>query len=175
MTRLAGVLEPDQRRSLSISLATRAVNAATTARLQVIVVTSDLAVQEWALGRCDVVADVGVGLSSVVTNAVQHHALPEWLVLHADLPCVDADHLGRFAETASRDGAAIVPSLDGGTNVIAGTGPFEFVYGPGSFHANLARMPRARVSASSALSLEIDTPGQFAALVGLGLAPSLTT
>lgn len=175
MTRLAGVLTTDQRRSLSLNLATRAVDAASAAGLHVIVVTSEPEVREWAIGRCDVAADDGVGLSRVVTNAVAQHALPDWLVLHADLPCVDADHLGRFAEAAARDGAAIAPSLDGGTNVIAGTGPFEFVYGPGSFHANLASMPGARITASSALSLEIDTPEHFAALVGLGLAPSLTT
>lgn len=174
MTRLDSVLTSDQRRSLSINLAARAVAAATEAGLNTTVLTIDTAVAEWASGRCAVVSDDGVGLSIAVTNAVKQHAKPDWLVLHADLPCIDGEHLKTFSDTADECGAAIAASVDGGTNVIAGTGPFDFTYGPGSFHTNLAAMPHARISTSWAVSLEIDTPSHFAALVDLGLAPSLT-
>ncbi|MCZ7533485.1 MAG: NTP transferase domain-containing protein [Acidimicrobiia bacterium] len=180
MTRLDSVLDQDQRRSLSIRLAERSVDAAIDAGLETIVLTGDADVTAWASKRCAVASDDGGGLSIAVTNAVKRHARPDWLVLHADLPCIDGDHIRRFSETASADGvygggAAIAPSLDGGTNVIAGTGPFDFTYGPGSFHTNLAGMPHAKISTHRALSLEIDTPSHFAALVVLGLVPSLTT
>ncbi len=174
MTRLGDVLDSQQRQTLSANLAARSVAAVTEAGLNAIVLTGDAAVTKWASERCTVVPDDGGGLSIAVTSAVKRHALPDWLVLHADLPCITSNHIKQFSDAASGGGAAIAPSLDGGTNVIAGTGPFAFTYGPGSFHANLARMPYAAISARWELSLEIDTPSQFAALAGLGLAPSLT-
>ncbi|KAA3640696.1 MAG: hypothetical protein DWP92_02525 [Armatimonadetes bacterium] len=174
MTRLESVLDPEQRRSLSIGLAGRSVDAAIDAGLETLVLTGDTEVAAWASERCAVAVDDGGGLSIAVTNAVNRHAQPEWLVLHADLPCIDGDHIRRFSTLATECGAAIAPSLDGGTNVIAGAGPFDFTYGPGSFHANLAGMPHARISAHWALSLEVDTPSHYAAVVGLGLVPRLT-
>jgi 2-phospho-L-lactate guanylyltransferase (CobY/MobA/RfbA family) len=52
----------------------------------------------------------------------------------------------------------IVPSHDGGTNVIAGRGTIvEFSYGQASFHRHLAQNPGALVVTSPQLALDLDT------------------
>jgi 2-phospho-L-lactate guanylyltransferase (CobY/MobA/RfbA family) len=92
-----------------------------------------------------------------VTSAISEHALPDWLVTHADMPFVTAHALSSLADAASGSGHALAPGVDGGTNVIAGTGPFRFSYGPGSFHRHLSLVPAAVVISDPALAVEIDT------------------
>jgi 2-phospho-L-lactate guanylyltransferase (CobY/MobA/RfbA family) len=123
-----------------------------------IILTSDAAVRTWAAGSgVRVVTDSGIGLSSSVTSAVSEHALPDWLVTHADMPFVTAHALSNLADAASGSGHAMAPGVDGGTNVIAGRGPFRFSYGPGSFHRHLSLAPAAVVISDPALAVEIDT------------------
>lgn len=162
MSRLASVLRPDQRRALSLSLASRAVNASREAGLDLSIVSASPDVRAWADRRGLVTyPDPGGGLSVACAAAVAHIGDAPWIVLHADLPLVSASALRRVAQAAAAD-TVLVPSLDGGTNVIASTGRFPFAYGPGSFHRHLARTPAATVLPSAALSIDIDTPAQYA-------------
>jgi 2-phospho-L-lactate guanylyltransferase len=158
MTRLASVLQPHQRRDLSRSLADVAVSTATAASMNPRVLTSDPAVTAWA-AQCGVhvLIDAGGGLSAAVASGIAELTEGEWMVMHGDLPLVTATALTQLADAASRHRFALAPSLDGGTNVIAGSGPFPFSYGPGSFHRHLASVPSAAVVSSPALSVEIDT------------------
>ena len=79
------------------------------------------------------------------------------MVTHADLPFVTAGSLETVASAAVTFGHALVPSVDGGTNVIAGSGSFRFSYGPDSFHRHLSLVPTAAVITDPTLSIEIDT------------------
>jgi 2-phospho-L-lactate guanylyltransferase len=174
MTRLSEILPPDERTGLSRELADRAMSAVADTSMTPTVVTSDALVKAWATGHgVGVVADLGDGLSACVTSAVSDHALSGWLVTHADLPFVTADALSSVSAAASAAGHALAPSVDGGTNVIAGSGPFRFSYGPGSFHRHLAMVPSAAVLTDPALAVEIDTEMHFVSIRNLPLPPSL--
>lgn len=173
MTRLRAAIADDHRTDLARLLATQVVNAGNLVGLHVIVVTSDADVSAWATAlNLDVIPDPGLGLSAAASHAVHLQRGP-WLLAHADLPLVDAASLGLVAELARRN-TVLVPSLDGGTNVIAHVGHFPFAFGVGSFHRHIAAAPDATVVSRAALSVELDTPVHLNALIASRLAPSLT-
>lgn len=170
MTRLAGVLDEDARAKLTRTLAERLTSAAQGAGMEVHVVTADDGVAGWAssLGA-NVVDDPGDGLDAAAAAGISL-AGGRWIVAHADLPLVTADALATVDALAC-DRYVLVPSLDGGTNVVAGSGAFRFAYGPGSFHRHLAAHPTAAVCVAAPLSVDVDTPRQLAAVSRL--SPSL--
>lgn len=174
MTRLGRAISSEQRRSLSRSLADLAVAALADTSMTVLVLTADQDVTTWAGGHgLRVIKDAQEGLSAAVTAAVAEYALPHWLVMHADLPLVTAASLGDLSLDADERGYALAASVDGGTNVIAGTGPFRFAYGAGSFHRHLSLIPGAAVVTDPALAVEIDTEVHLAAFRSGTLLPSL--
>jgi 2-phospho-L-lactate guanylyltransferase len=174
MTRLASILPTDERTDLSRSLASLALTALSDTDMAPAILTSDGAVEAWAAEQgVRAVEDGGGGLSASVTSAIAEHGSGEWLVMHADLPLVNADALRRFAVAARARGHAIAPSVDGGTNVIAGTGPFRFSYGPASFHRHFSTMPGATVITDPALVIEIDTEMHLRSVRSRPLPPSL--
>lgn len=176
MTRLGLSLDSRQRSDLSIMLATRSLSAASHAGLMVTVVTADAAVTRWAQDLGVTVApDEGNNLSEATAHHVATLGSEPWLVLHADLPAVDETAVRLVADAADLRLTALAPSLDGGTNVLASTGPFPFAYGPGSFHRHLAASPGATVVVDPRLALEVDTPAHVRTLGTLGLLPSLTS
>jgi 2-phospho-L-lactate guanylyltransferase (CobY/MobA/RfbA family) len=120
-----------------------------------------------------VVPDSGDGLSRAVEAAIAEHSLSDWAVVHADLPFVTSAALETFLTAADASGAALAPSVDGGTNVIAATGPFRFSYGAGSFHRHLARMQNAAVVSCPELAIEIDTEAHLNAVRSRPLPSSL--
>lgn len=175
MTRLIPAFEPTKRRDFSIALANRVLGACQAAELTVMIVTSDGDVEAWA--RASGVAtlvDPGRGLSAAVTGAVAAIGDDPWLVIHADLPTVNAEAIRLMGRGFDEAGTAIAPSLDGGTNAIASEGTFRFSFGPGSFHRHLAHRPDAAVVVDARLAIELDTPGHAQALRTLALLPSLT-
>jgi 2-phospho-L-lactate guanylyltransferase len=176
MTRLSSDLTANQRHALSTSLASVAVKAALGAGLRVVVVSSDPEVRAWAtVNGAESIDDRGSGLSESVTAAVGLLGDDTWLVVHADLPLLDSDTMVRLAGLVATGGSVVCPSLDGGTNIIGGSGPFEFSYGPGSFTRHLAERVGATVVVSKALAIEVDTADHHAALSALGYMPSLAT
>ena len=175
MTRLAGVVNLAERSTFARSLSEIAVAAAMDAGLAVRVLTGDKEVASWCEDRkLEVTDDTGGGLSTSLSNAVDALERP-WLVCHADLPLVTGEALSDVSAAADNRGWAIAPSLDGGTNVIAGTGRFRFSFGPGSFHSHLASVPNAAVIVDARLAVEVDTPWHLGVLRGLGLVPSLVS
>lgn len=174
MTRLSPALDPADRRALSRALADRAMDAVNGAGLEVVVVSDDSEVRAWARTRgANTATDSGFGLSASVTAVVGELHDAAWMVIHADLPLIDAETLASIAKMVAAGATVVCPSLDGGTNVIAGHGAFEFSYGPGSFPRHLARLPQAKVYVSRAAALEIDTVDHYLALSTLGYTPSL--
>jgi 2-phospho-L-lactate guanylyltransferase len=173
MTRLSGVLSLPQRAALSRDLAELTIGTSHAAGLAPVVVTSDSDVATTARASgAHIVSDAGTGLNGTVTSAVHDLDAP-WVVVHADLPLLDSEVLAVVARIADERGHAICPSIDGGTNVIAGTGRFSFSYGPGSFTRHLALVPAAGIVADRRTALEVDTPGHLAALRRLHLVSSL--
>ena len=180
MTRLSDELTSAQRRELSEHLATTVVDAASRAGLTVVVVSDDPEVREWASGKLCVIASdgdtgTGQGLNRSVTQAVAGLGWGAWIVLHADLPLIDPAIVSRVADEVAEGRSVVCPSLDGGTNAIAGWGPFDFAYGPGSFTNHLSKLPDAKVIVDRAIAIDIDTIGHYTALRTLGRTPSLAS
>ena len=95
-------------------------------------------------------------------------ALPgPYLVVNADLPCVDARDVLALAGAVSGDGLALVAAADGTTNALAFTDPslFEPVYGPGSAE-RFATLGPATVLDVPNLIDDVDTLDDLARLQG---------
>lgn len=164
MTRLGAVLDATERETLVRQLCERARLAIAGANLRCVVVSSSRDVIEWATSNAlEHTPDAGRGLSEAAATAAQSLDGAPWIVLHADLPLVTSTSLLEITELASRR-TVLVPSHDGGTNVVAARGHFPFAYGAGSFHRHFAAAPRAIVAANAELSIDIDTPAQLTAL-----------
>lgn len=161
MSRLSTVLTADERSMLARELAARAVEAARAANLGIAVVSASPEVETWSVDvGVDTWPDSREGLSEAARGAVSGLAGSPWIVLHADLPRVDASALQAVADAAT-SGTVLVPSHDGGTNVIASSREFPFSYGPGSFHRHFAAAPCATIMSNPSLSIDIDTSAQL--------------
>ncbi|MDJ0790306.1 MAG: NTP transferase domain-containing protein [Acidimicrobiia bacterium] len=168
MTRLSAILGPEQRRKLAIKLGTRIVTAGRAAGLDVIVVTPDPGVGQWASDiGVRVAHDPGSGLDDACTATVASSTGP-WIVAHADLPLVTAQSL-TTVNSALDSQPVLAPSRDGGTNVVAGRGAFPFAYGPGSFARHLSLVPDAAVIVRPELAIDLDTEAEYRALTSSGV------
>jgi 2-phospho-L-lactate guanylyltransferase len=161
MSRLSSSLSAHDRANLALELSTRAVSAAIGAALRVSVVSSSSEVMAWAATMAvECLPDPGEGLSVAADSAVAAMKGAPWMVVHADLPLVSPQGI-QIVVDASVDRTVLVPSHDGGTNVVASRGLFPFAYGPESFHRHFASVPGAAVIPSAELSVDIDTPRQL--------------
>ncbi|MGI9585398.1 MAG: NTP transferase domain-containing protein [Acidimicrobiia bacterium] len=158
MTRLSDTLSEADRRQLTRDLAVRVVLSGLEADLRVVVVTANREVaafmQEIDVGIHD---DPERGLSAAAAAAAADIRNGPWVVAHADLPLVAPNALRQVAQIVATD-TVLVPSLDGGTNVIGSRGAFPFSYGKGSFHRHLASFPSAVVLTDPRLAVDIDLP-----------------
>jgi 2-phospho-L-lactate guanylyltransferase len=162
MTRLADVLNADDRSRLSVTLASRLMSSLVAAGLETIVITADNEVASWAQEQgTDICGDPGEGLSAAAASGVGTVGDAPWIVVHADLPMVTPQTIATVAVTCLTS-TVIAPSHDGGTAVIAGRGPFPFSFGVGSFQRHFASAPDATIIVSAELSIDIDTPRDLA-------------
>lgn len=156
-TRLAEHLTADQRRQLAVQMATHAVTVAGSIA-EVVIVTGDSRVREWAHARSLTSIDDGGSLDRAGSAIVHHAGQHPWGLLHADLPWLEPRDL-RIALAGFEDrGCVMAPSWDGGTSLILGSGPFTFSYGAGSFHRHLRHRPEAAVVVRVGLALDVDEP-----------------
>ena len=157
--RLSGVLDDRTRSRLGRAIAAHTLAAAAGSGARAVVVTGDEGVARWARRhRWPVVAEPpGAGLDGAAAALVAAAAGRPWAVLHADLPLLVAGDLVVAWHAAATGGPVISPSHDGGTSLVAGTGPFRFSYGPGSFHRHLRSLPSATIVVRSGLALDLDT------------------
>lgn len=161
--RLAGQLDARNRSRLGKAVAARTAAAATDAGALVAIVTSDPGVASWARSNGYLTIDERTSSQSGLNGAAEAAVFEAsrrqrcWAIVHADLPLATPAALTPVFAAARQD-LVLVPSHDGGTNVIAGCRTsFRFSYGPSSFHAHLKRYPYARVMPSPRLSLDLDT------------------
>ena len=179
--RLSTQLSPEQRARLGKAIAARTAILSRQAGADVAIVTGDDGVAEWATALGFVVLPEGpvASLDGAARTVAERAAAGgrRWVVVHADLPLATAGDL-RIVFAAATEGALVVPSHDGGTNLLAGSDPaFPFAYGTGSFHRHLAASPRAAVITHPRLAMDLDTPADLAfarhAKGGSWLAPFL--
>ncbi|MEA3503513.1 MAG: NTP transferase domain-containing protein [Actinomycetota bacterium] len=170
LTRLSRVLDERGRVSLMRQLATRAISAVQTVGLQVLVVSNDPDVVSWSKARgCETTSELdGGGLNGAAAAGTEAVTGP-WMLLHADLPAIDADDIRAGARVMER-GYVLAPSHDGGTPLIGGTGTgFPFRYGPGSFRRHLTAVGgRATILIRPGLALDLDHPRDLDVLKRLG-------
>jgi 2-phospho-L-lactate guanylyltransferase len=171
--RLAGTLDASARSRLGRTIAARTAAAAADAGALVAVVTGDSGVATWAQARGLLVLaeDRGDrrgldGAADVVIREAERAGSP-WAVIHADLPLVTPADFRPLFELA-RSHTVLVPSYNGGTNVIAGPETeFTFSYGPSSFHRHIAANPHSVVRAHPHLALDLDTGTDLATALAL--------
>jgi 2-phospho-L-lactate guanylyltransferase (CobY/MobA/RfbA family) len=161
------------------AVAAHVVGACRRAGIEPFVVGSGDDVTGWCedlgLGRID---DPGEGHDAAARAAIDRAGGEPWAVAHGDLALLDHSDVTAVREAAA-SGMVLAPSRDGGTNMIAGRGPFRLSYGPGSFHRHLASAGGGRVLVRTGTLIEIDTPGDLIAAArlrgGEWLAPFLTS
>ncbi len=163
--RLAPRLDGSSRRRLGQALALRTAGAAAEAGAEVAIVTGDDHVAGWAAGNgLEVIPEPGPGLDAAAGAVAAAAAVSgrPWAVVHADLPILEAPDLEAVFTALTARTVVLAPARDGGTNVIAGEGPFRFRYGPGSFHRHAASTAgRATVVTRPGLALDLDTPADL--------------
>jgi 2-phospho-L-lactate/phosphoenolpyruvate guanylyltransferase len=164
-TRLAAEMSATDRARIAAAVAARVVAACRTAGWDSLVVSSAADVILWSEAlKVRVVPDPGSGLDAAATAGIAIAPAGPWAVIHGDLPLITATDLDGIA--AAAEGAVVLaPSRDGGTNLVAASGPFEFSYGPASFSRHLARVAARspRVIIRVGLAVELDTPADLAA------------
>jgi 2-phospho-L-lactate guanylyltransferase len=175
--RLAGVLAPDQRRRLIVTMLedVLATLKATSGIAEVSVLTPDATVVPGGQARID---DAGLGLNAAVAHAAQVLALAgvqRMLVLHADLPFATPDDIQALIEAGTGGVAAIAPDATGaGTNalLLSPPGLLQPRFGPRSFAAHLEAARDAgasmRIVRRAGLAHDIDEPADLEALVDRG-------
>jgi 2-phospho-L-lactate/phosphoenolpyruvate guanylyltransferase len=169
--RLSSVLNAEQRSRLGKEVAARTMDTFATAGGHVAVVTADRDVESWArrLGYQVIrehAALYGPGLNGAVAvgRAAATTALARWVAVHADLPLINATNAENVIDAVDTTyHGVIVPSRDGGTNVLSGP-VISFRYGPGSFVLHHAQIPLADVLVSPNLSIDLDSPSDLAAV-----------
>jgi 2-phospho-L-lactate guanylyltransferase len=161
--RLGPSVPPGRRVDLGRAMAARTATAAAIAGARVVVIAGDSGVAEWA-GNAgfEAVVPPGPGLNRAAGTAVGlvPDAGTAWAIIHADLPLVTTADL-QVVFAAAGDGPVVVPSIDGGTNVLAApNGPFPFAYGPGSFARHLAALAHddPLIVVRIGMMLDLDTP-----------------
>ncbi|MDX2343146.1 MAG: 2-phospho-L-lactate guanylyltransferase [Acidimicrobiia bacterium] len=171
--RLSSHLDAAARSRVGKAIAERTAEAATDAGALVAVVTGDAGVAQWARAHGYLTIDESVSTASGLDGAAEAAVLEAtrrqrpWAVIHADLPLVTPAALHTVFAAAAH-GPVLVPSYDGGTNVVAGTGSgFRFRYGEASFHRHLAANHAARIITNFQLALDLDTTADLARVLDL--------
>lgn len=171
--RLGDRLDAEARSLMGKAIAARTAGAATDAGALVAVVTGDPGVATWARGHGYLVIDEQLsgrpGLDGAAESAVLEAVRRQrpWAIIHADLPLVGPAALTAVFELC-RTRTVLVPSYNGGTNVIAGRDSwFNFSYGPGSFQRHLATNDNVVVRIHPQLALDLDTSADLSRVLAL--------
>lgn len=183
-TRLAPVLDANERMALARTLLSRVLRVAREAAPDVVVISPAADLQP-TVGEAGarLVVQHGMGLNQGLDQA-RREALAEGVdtlaVLHGDLPNLSADDIRALLDaigdgTGGVPGVAIAPDRTGaGTNGLAMRPPdaIGFRFGPGSRAAHLAEAEQARVPSSvverPGLAFDLDTPEDLARWLELG-------
>jgi 2-phospho-L-lactate guanylyltransferase len=181
-TRLAPMLDPDEREELAGQLLRHVLHEARAASDDVVVITPARALAELVESTgARLVVQRGMGLNEGLDQArsdALFDDITELAVLHGDLPNLQASDITALIEGLPPAGAAgvtIAPDRAGtGTNGLAlrPPGVINFRFGVGSFAAHLAEVERAGVHLTvvdrNGLAFDLDTPEDLARWRDLG-------
>ncbi len=170
LSRLAETLPADRRAALMLRLAGRTTAALRGAGVDVVVVTGDATVREWASQHSFRVVDEPdpPGLDAAAAAGLDAVRGP-WMVVHADLPLITDEDVAAAQRGLAAEIHVLAPSHDGGTSLIGGSSPtFPFAFGVGSFRRHLAAVPAAAVLIRRGLALDLDRVSDLDAIRELG-------
>jgi 2-phospho-L-lactate/phosphoenolpyruvate guanylyltransferase len=161
-TRLAPVLDDDEREALARRLLKRVLAVAHEACGDVVVISPSEALGPLVTGaEARLVVQRGMGLNAGLEQARREaiaDGVATLLILHGDLPNLGTDDVAALLDALPEpDGVAIAPDRAGrGTNALALRPPdaIGFRFGSGSFAAH-----RAEAEAQGVPLLEVDRPG----------------
>ncbi len=172
--RLAELLTPDERETLTIATLRTVLAAVREAGMRPMVLAADPRLAELLDPGLTIVAEdpSASGLNEQLEVALAATREPAVLILHADLPLATGPALRAvLAAAGAEESVALVRSPDGGTNamLLRPPGRFALAYGPGSFAAHLEVAERAGLRAvvveSPELALDLDTPADLRTLL----------
>jgi 2-phospho-L-lactate/phosphoenolpyruvate guanylyltransferase len=183
-TRLAPMLDPDEREELARKLLVHVLEVAHAAADDVVVISPSRQLAELVeVAGARLVVQRGMGLNEGLDQArsdALFDDISELAVLHGDLPNLHVSDVVALIEglpAEGRAGVAIAPDRGGtGTNGLAlrPPGVINFRFGVGSFAAHLAEVERAGVHLTvvdrSGLAFDLDTPEDLARWRQLGSA-----
>ena len=115
--------------------------------------------------------DAGRGLNGELASVLGQDRV---LVIHADLPLLNAADVDALLAEASRAGAAIAPDRAGtGTNALALVAPaaVKTAFGVDSFALHKAMFPAAAIIKRPGLALDIDFPEDLDLATAAGALP----
>ncbi len=179
--RLEGLLSSDERRCLYLAMLEDVLEAVKSCPQagRILAVTDDAEMAErMKRAGADLLPEPGGGLNGAATAAAEHLAAAcarHMLVLHADLPALDAEALGSFITAHLSLG---VPALSvaedtrgDGSNALLCSPPgvVPFSYGEGSCQRHIIAAETRGVECARCrlpgLSLDVDTPSDLAAIL----------
>ena len=181
-TRLAPVLDHDERIALARTLLVRVLDVARQAGDDVVVITPAAELEPIvAEAGARLAVQRGMGLNAGLDQAreaAEADGVDRLVVLHGDLPNLAADDVrALLAAAAGEPSVAIAPDrLGTGTNglALAPPGIIGFRFGAGSFAAHRAEAQAAGVEpaivARPGLAFDLDTPEDLARWLELGSA-----
>ncbi|WP_371433426.1 2-phospho-L-lactate guanylyltransferase [Novosphingobium sp.] len=166
-TRLTGALESGAQAALAVDMAAHVVatlkQVDAIGQVRVLSPTcEDMPGTAWEPDR-------GQGLNAELDRVCRAMAGQRMLIVHADLPLVQAGDVAALIAAAEIAGAAIAPDRHGkGTNALAmrEAAPVGFAFGPDSFARHRQRMPDAATVWRDGLAIDIDTAEDIAAAGG---------
>jgi 2-phospho-L-lactate guanylyltransferase len=181
-TRLASVLDDEERIALARTLLVRVLGVARQAVDDVVVISPSAQLEPIvAEARARLEVQHGMGLNAGLDEAravASADGVQRMIVLHGDLPNLEADDVRALMEAAGHQpSVAIAPDrLGTGTNGLAlsPTGIIGFRFGLGSFAAHRMEAEAAGVEpvvvVRPGLSFDLDTPQDLARWLELGSA-----
>jgi 2-phospho-L-lactate/phosphoenolpyruvate guanylyltransferase len=158
-SRLADLLSQEERDNLSLRMARNVLSEV--GHCEGICDTTILSTHhpDWWSGSW--VADSGQGLNAEINGWRQARGDDAILIIHADLPLLQAEDVRHLLNMAEAEGIALATDRIGeGSNAlaIADGRTFNFRFGLGSRLLHQAQFPAMAVIQSTGLSADIDTP-----------------
>jgi 2-phospho-L-lactate/phosphoenolpyruvate guanylyltransferase len=158
-SRLADMLSQEERDELSFRMACHVLSElACCVGIGTITILSTTR-PDWWSGSW--VSDAGLGLNAEINRWRQTRGTDAILIIHADLPLLQAEDVRHLLEMAESVGIALATDRAGeGSNAlaIADGRTFDFRFGPDSRRLHAAQYPAMTIIQRTSLSADIDTP-----------------
>lgn len=164
--RLAGAVDTQARARLGEALAQHVAATVIEAGQMPLIVTAAPDVAEWATrSGFPSLPDPDDGLDMAAQSGVDWamESGSYWLVLHSDLPLIEASDIDALTRPLDAGRDVIAPSADGGTSAIGSRNRVDFAFGVASFHRHLNSLADPEVIVRRGLLLDVDSPGDLAA------------